>query len=205
MHVAVIGQARRFADGQRRLGNDVGGVDHQRVAFPVPDRMTVEGGVGNCRMAAAIGIDAADAVAVGFAKHGHASRREQDLHGVVGDQHPGRVRFGKAIGKDQRRTAGFFLGEHVFDLLGGNLVPWRRVGFDLLVLIRDLGIPDAAPVRQFADIGPVLGRRRRVDHRGRLWRRLRAGDRRRQHEGEQSNRSDTDWTRFHAQFSEGKE
>jgi hypothetical protein len=34
---------------------------------------------------------------------------------------------------------------------------------------------------------------------------LRAGDRRRQHEGEESNRSDTDGTRFHAHFSEGKE
>ena len=72
-----------------------------------------------------------------LAEQRHPARRKQDFHGVVGDQHPRRMRLGQTVGKDQARLAGLFLGEHLLDFPGGGLVPRWRVGFDLGVLVAD--------------------------------------------------------------------
>ncbi len=59
VHVSVIRHADRLADRERRLRQDVDGVDDKRVALPMADRMAVESRVWRFRVGAAVGVDAA--------------------------------------------------------------------------------------------------------------------------------------------------
>jgi len=125
----------------------------------------VKSGIRVIGVRAPIGIDAAQAVAVGLAEQCDAARREKNFHRIVGDQHPRRHRFGQAVHEQRRRAARLLFGELVRDQRRGLRVPRRHVGPGLRILIGDFRIPHAAPVGQLRQIGPVSRGRRRVDDR----------------------------------------
>jgi hypothetical protein len=145
-------------------------VDHQGIALPMADRMAVERRFGIVGMRTAVGVDAAQPVAVGFAEHRHASGREQDLHRVVGDQHPGRMSL---RGNNRRRPAAVgrpFSSANMWSIFffaysfhgGGLVLTWASWSVNFR-------IPYAAPIRQFAMSCPVLRGRCRVDDGRHLW------------------------------------
>src|SRR3979490_808341 len=68
-HVAIIGHTGSLADGKGHLRKNVNGVDDEGVAFPMAGRMAMEGWVRHVGMRTAVGVDAAQPVAVGFAQH----------------------------------------------------------------------------------------------------------------------------------------
>src|SRR3984893_1944998 len=72
MHVAVIRDADRLADRDIGLRDDRDGVDDQRFAVPMPDRVTVKRQVGIFGMRPAVHVDSPHSVAVDFAQHGDA-------------------------------------------------------------------------------------------------------------------------------------
>jgi hypothetical protein len=124
--------------------------------------------VRDVRMGPAVSIDAAQPVSVRFAQHRYAPWGEQDFHCVVSDQHPGWMCLREAAEENQARLPSLFLREHLLDLLRCVFVPGRRIGPNLRVLISDLGVPDAAPIRELCEVSPVLRRWRRVDDGGQL-------------------------------------
>ena len=83
VHVAVVGNARRLADGYIGLWRDGGRIDHERVASTAPDRMTVNREVRIFRMRPAINMNSPHPVAIDFTQQGHATRRDQDFEGVT--------------------------------------------------------------------------------------------------------------------------
>ena len=133
-------------------------------------------GIGG--VAATVGVDPADAVAVHLAEQRHAPGRVQDLESVVGDQHPRRHALGQAVDEEPARVPRLLLGLHGRDLLGHLGSPRRRIGLDAPVLVADKRCPHAAPVRQSRNRGPVLCGRRRIGVRlaGRSARRDRERD-----------------------------
>ena len=163
-HVAIVGYTGGFADGERCLRKNVHGVDHKGVAFPVSDRMPVECRVRNVRMSASVSVDTTYPVAIQLPEHSHAARREQDFHRVMCNQHPRRVRLGQAVGEDQAGSPSLLLGEHVLDLLCGNFIPGRRVGFDLRILVADFRVPHTTPIGKLAEVCPILGGRSCIDN-----------------------------------------
>src|SRR5450631_1419617 len=64
VHVAIVGYADRLADRNIGLRRDRDGVDHQRVAVPMPDRVAVKGQIGVFGMRTAVQIDTSHPVAV---------------------------------------------------------------------------------------------------------------------------------------------
>src|SRR5216684_7140065 len=171
VHVSVIRHADRLADRERRLRQDMDGIDDERVAFPMTDRMAVESRVWRFRMRPTVGVDAAQPIAVRFTEHGHAAGGEQNFHGVVCDQHPRWMRLRETSIENEFRATGLLLGPHLFDLLRYLFIPWRRIAARLAVLVGDVRIPYAAPVRQLGEISIVMRSRRRIDDGRRLlWR-----------------------------------
>src|SRR6266478_1013596 len=148
VHVSVIRHADRLADRERRLRQDMDGIDDERVAFPMTDRMAVESRVWRFRMRPTVG--------------------EQNYHGVVCDQHPRWMRLRETSIENEFRATGLLLGPHLFDLLRHLFIPWRRIAARLAVLVGDVRIPYAAPVRQLGEISIVLRSRRRIDDGRRL-------------------------------------
>ena len=63
-HVAVVGYARGLADGKWHLRKNVHRVDDERIALPMTDRMSMKSRIRNVGMWAAIGVYAAQPVAV---------------------------------------------------------------------------------------------------------------------------------------------
>src|SRR3974390_1311785 len=105
MHVAVVRHAHGLADRKGSLRQNIDSIDDERISLPTADRVPVEARIRYIRMRTSIRIDPTQSVAVGFAEHRYPPGSKQNFHGVVGDQHPRRMRFGKTTIKDQPRPA----------------------------------------------------------------------------------------------------
>ena len=117
--------------------------------------MAVKAGIGIVRMRPAVGVNAAQAIAVALAKQGHPARRDQQLECIVGDQHVARHAGRKAVIDDRERPARLFFRVHMFDLLGNLRIPRRRIRALLSDLIADDRRPNAAEVRQLGERLPI--------------------------------------------------
>src|SRR5260370_35828400 len=93
VHVSVIRHADRLADRERRLRQDMDGIDDERVALPMTDRMAVESRVWRFRMRPTVGVDAARALAARFPATWHPAGGEPDFQCVWSDQHPRLMRI----------------------------------------------------------------------------------------------------------------
>ena len=102
----LLGTPGDFADGDLGLGLDRNRVDHQGVALPMADGVAVKGQIRIVGMRTPVGIDAAQAIAVGFAQHVDDAGGEGELHGVVGDQHPGGHALGQTVAEELVGPAG---------------------------------------------------------------------------------------------------
>ncbi len=160
VHVAIVGHAHRLADGQDNLRQQGDGVDHQQVALPMADGVAVEGQVGIVRMAAAVGVDAAQAIAVHLAQQGDAAGGVQHLKGVAGDQHQAGHALRQAVQIEVVRVARLVVGVHPGGDARGVRRPRRRRLGELRHLVGQVGGPDAAPVRQLGQGRPGGGGRR---------------------------------------------
>src|SRR5579875_3730543 len=104
-----------FVVAKRRAMAQADGVDHQRVAFPMPARMAVEGGIEMRRMAAAIGENAAN-LHVSLLNYRNAAGREQKFD-IVGLKHNGGHSGREAVGALRRwRLVLGFVSEIDFEL-----------------------------------------------------------------------------------------
>ncbi len=162
VHVAVVRHAHRLVDREICLRQQRNGVDDERPAFPSPDRVAMKTGVRISRMRPPVGVDAAQPVAVALAEQRHASRRDQQLEGIVGDQHVARHAGRKAMIDDGKWPSGFLFFVHVLDLFGNLRRPRRRVGLLLRDLIADDRSPNAAEVRQPGERLPITQGGRRI-------------------------------------------
>jgi hypothetical protein len=71
------------------------------------------------------------------------------------DQHPARHAVRQAMIQDQLRAAGAILGKQKVDLRFGRRRPRRRFVALLAPLIRNIRYPNAAPIGQLRELGPV--------------------------------------------------
>ena len=130
-----------------------------------PMRMPVNRQIGILGVLPSVGIDAPHSVAVAFAEHRDAPRGYEDLHRVVRDQHPTRHAVRQAVIENQLRSPGAILGEQEVDLRFGRRRPRRLLAAFPAPLVRDVGHPDAAEVRQLGERAPVGRARLRVGRR----------------------------------------
>ena len=89
--------------------------------------------------------------------------REQKFQRVMCDQHPAWHRLRQAIHEQPLRIPAFLVGLELRDLRGGRLVPGNGVALNTPPLVRYIGRPDAAPVREAGERRPVLGLGRRIE------------------------------------------
>ncbi len=184
--------------GVRLQGN---GVDHQVLAFPMADRVAVEGEIRVIHVRAAIGEDATH-LAVGLDGDGHPARREDELQRIGHLHDLGRARR-DAVGVLVLDVLAVFLGGLVGVELGLHL---GRQGGRLGTAAgpeqgRPVDLPDAFfPIRQLAQRGigrdPLLRALDRglglgVSRSGRGVARARRGGGQRQH-GDQGDPLDLD-------------
>ena len=59
VHIAIVRHADGLADRERRLRQNIDGIDDKRVTLPMADRMAMERRVGDVGMPTTVGVDAA--------------------------------------------------------------------------------------------------------------------------------------------------